>query len=83
MEKNPLNFLALILLSIYRTVFSSFFGGRCRFYPSCSVYAQQAYKELPFFKASYLVILRLLKCQPLGPHGIDLVPHLERKKNAK
>ena len=42
-------------------------GGACRFYPSCSHYAALVYKQHSFFKASKLLIKRLLSCHPFGP----------------
>ena len=61
----PLNIIALILLLIYRRSFSLLWKNCCRFYPSCSNYASSAYKQLNFLHASFKVIIRLSKCQPL------------------
>ena len=59
-----LNLLVIILLIIYRATFSLLWRGSCRFYPSCSKYALQAFSRTNFFSASYFVIIRLFKCQP-------------------
>ena len=63
------SFLALFLISFYRSFLSGTLGsgGGCRFYPSCSEYALLAYKNLSFFKATNLVLRRLLDCHPFGP----------------
>ena len=65
--------LALVLLSAYRAAAS----GRvspCRFYPSCSAYAQEAFTLHGFWRGLVLTARRLLRCRPFGPHGVDLVP---------
>jgi len=46
----------------------------CRFYPSCSNYAVEAFTEYGFWSAFALTAKRLVRCRPFGPHGVDLVP---------
>jgi uncharacterized protein len=46
----------------------------CRFYPSCSNYAIDAFDEHGFWHGLALTTRRLLRCRPFGPHGVDLVP---------
>jgi uncharacterized protein len=46
----------------------------CRFYPSCSQYAVEAFTEHGFWHALALTARRLVRCRPFGPHGVDLVP---------
>ncbi len=46
----------------------------CRFYPSCSNYAMEAFTEHGFWRGLSLTSRRLLRCRPFGPHGVDLVP---------
>lgn len=54
----------------------------CRFTPTCSNYAIEAYEEYGFFKGTYLTLKRLLKCRPLGHIGYDPVPK-KGEKNEK
>jgi len=63
----------IFLIQSYRVLISPHFGSCCRFYPSCSVYAQQVIRTRGVFRGVFLTILRLLKCQPLHPGGIDVV----------
>jgi hypothetical protein len=46
----------------------------CRFYPSCSNYAVEAFTVHGFWHGLVLTARRLLRCRPFGPHGVDLVP---------
>jgi len=46
----------------------------CRFYPSCSNYALEAFGAHGFWRGLSLTGRRLLRCRPFGPHGVDLVP---------
>ena len=66
--------LALGLIGAWRLLISPLFPGRCRFWPSCSDYAGVAFRRLPFFRALRLTALRLLKCNPWHPGGIDPPP---------
>lgn len=46
----------------------------CRFTPSCSSYAYEAYELYGAGRGTWLTIRRLLRCRPLGPSGYDPVP---------
>jgi putative membrane protein insertion efficiency factor len=46
----------------------------CRFYPSCSNYAVEAFTTHGFWPGLALTARRLVRCRPFGPHGVDLVP---------
>lgn len=61
-------FFAVLFLEIYRCHISGTLGigGCCRFHPSCSNYAIQAYQRHSFLKASRLTLFRLLSCHPFG-----------------
>jgi hypothetical protein len=66
--------ILLALIRVYQIVLSPFFGGACRFEPSCSVYASEAIRTHGAVRGSWLAIRRLSKCHPLGSHGFDPVP---------
>lgn len=46
----------------------------CRFYPTCSHYAQQAVREHGLITGAWLALGRLARCTPLHPGGLDPVP---------
>ncbi|HYN33021.1 MAG TPA: membrane protein insertion efficiency factor YidD [Ilumatobacteraceae bacterium] len=64
---------ALASIEVYQRAFA----GRpspCRFYPTCSVYAHQAYAAHGTVRGSWLTVRRLVRCRPWGPSGFDPVP---------
>lgn len=48
--------------------------GRCRYTPTCSLYAQQAFAKHGLLKGAWLSGQRLLKCHPWSRGGYDPVP---------
>ena len=46
----------------------------CRFHPSCSCYATEAFKSLGWGSAFWLTAKRLLRCQPFSSGGYDPLP---------
>jgi putative membrane protein insertion efficiency factor len=69
----------LLLIKCYQLCFSPFFGGQCRFYPSCSAYAAEAIDTHGALRGTWLAIRRLLRCHPWHPGGVDPVPPSEVK----
>lgn len=66
--------LLLLPIWIYRVIVSPWLGNRCRFFPSCSVYAEQALKEKGVIGLWYIA-KRLLCCHPFHKGGYDPVPN--------
>ncbi|WP_205849098.1 membrane protein insertion efficiency factor YidD [Natronospirillum operosum] len=72
--------LLLLLIRGYQRFISPFTPPRCRFYPTCSQYAVEALETHGALKGSWLAAKRVVKCHPLHPGGIDLVPGTSRKE---
>ncbi|MBQ1972341.1 MAG: membrane protein insertion efficiency factor YidD [Treponema sp.] len=62
------------MIFLYQHYISPFFPSSCRFYPSCSEYAKQAFLKYGFLKASILTIWRILRCNPFSKGGFDPLP---------
>lgn len=58
----------------YRKVISPLKPPCCRFTPTCSSYALEAFRIHGALYGSWLTIKRLLRCQPFGGSGYDPVP---------
>ena len=78
------NYIPIFFITIYRLIFARFFFGNCRFIPSCSEYAMEAFRKFSFFKAFKISFSRILRCHPFrklgGNHGLDFVPIPKSKK---
>ena len=46
----------------------------CRYTPTCSTYAKEAFQTRNFITASVLSIWRILRCNPFSKGGYDPVP---------
>jgi putative membrane protein insertion efficiency factor len=66
--------LLLMLVDAYRVTLSPLLGGFCRFWPSCSLYAEEAIVRHGACRGAVLAARRLLRCHPFHPGGYDPVP---------
>jgi putative membrane protein insertion efficiency factor len=64
----------LLLVRVYISFLSPFFGGACRFHPSCSNYALEAIQRHGAWRGLGLAVWRLLRCNPFNKPGFDSVP---------
>ena len=56
----------------YRVTFAPLLGPTsCKYHPSCSQYAIDAYREFGLFKGTVLAGWRLLRCNPWSRGGVD------------
>jgi putative membrane protein insertion efficiency factor len=74
-----MRWLIIKLIGAYRYLISPWLGNHCRFYPSCSSYAQTAVETHGALRGSGLALRRLLRCHPWHPGGIDPVPDTEHR----
>ena len=57
-------------IRFYQRKISKKLGNRCVFDPSCSHYAEMAFRKKGFFKGSIIIIKRLSRCRPKNG-GVD------------
>jgi putative membrane protein insertion efficiency factor len=70
----PARVALMALIRLYRLVFSGWLGGQCRFYPSCSRYAEEAIATHGAARGALLAGWRVLRCGPFTAGGVDHVP---------
>ncbi|MDD9148493.1 MULTISPECIES: membrane protein insertion efficiency factor YidD [unclassified Sporolactobacillus] len=69
-----MKYIFIFLIRLYQKFISPLTPPTCRFYPTCSQYAVEAFDRFGVFKGGWLTVRRLLKCQPFHPGGFDPVP---------
>ncbi len=86
MKKDNGESIPLRMISAYQRNISPHLPARCRYYPTCSQYTYDAIDKYGFIIGGVLGALRLLRCNPLFPGGVDPVPEFKhipyrKKKN--
>ena len=66
--------LFILFIRAHQLGLSPYFGQQCRFTPTCSHYAIDAFTRHGTIKGVYLTIARLLKCHPWHAGGHDPIP---------
>ena len=69
--------ISIFLIKGYKYLISPYIGKSCRFEPSCSTYAIEAFRSYGFFRGFKLSLFRVIRCNPWGGHGYDPVPSKE------
>ncbi len=62
----------IALVWVYRLTLRPFLGaGQCKYHPSCSQYALDAFREHGLLRGAVLACWRLLRCNPWSRGGVD------------
>jgi putative membrane protein insertion efficiency factor len=72
----------ILAIRLYQAMLGPLLGGHCRFHPTCSAYAIEAYRVHGPIRGSWLTLRRLARCHPLGGGGYDPVPLRKGDSNA-
>jgi uncharacterized protein len=70
----PVRWLLLGLIRLYQLTLSGWLGGQCRFYPTCSHYAEEAIRVHGAARGSLMAAWRIARCGPFTAGGVDHVP---------
>jgi putative membrane protein insertion efficiency factor len=63
--------IVLLPVLVYRRLISPALPARCKYYPTCSAYAEQAVRELGVIRGTILAAWRLARCNPWSHGGVD------------
>jgi putative membrane protein insertion efficiency factor len=66
--------ILIAVIQLYRWFVSPLLGPNCRFYPTCSCYAQESIRRHGAVAGAWLALRRILRCHPWHPGGYDPVP---------
>lgn len=75
--------LLIAIVELYRKYISPLKPPCCRFTPTCSQYAIEAFEEWGAIVGLALTIWRVLRCNPFGKGGYDPVPKRRNKNSEK
>jgi putative membrane protein insertion efficiency factor len=67
-------------IHLYRFTLRPWLGWPCRHLPTCSDYALEAVNTNGAWRGVWLIVSRLLRCQPWGTAGHDPVPDIRHVK---
>ena len=69
-----MRYLGIGLVQLWRHTFGRLTPeGTCKYHPSCSQYALDAFRELGLFRGAILAGWRILRCNPWSHGGVDHV----------
>ena len=66
--------LVILIIRFYQVTLRFLFPPSCRFHPSCSEYAIEAFRKFGPIKGGWLSVKRLSRCHPFNPGGFDPLP---------
>ena len=69
----PARIVLIGLIHLYRLTLSGWLGGQCRFFPTCSHYAEDAIREHGALRGSLMAAWRIARCGPFTDGGYDPV----------
>ena len=64
----------LAAIRLYRLLLSPWWGGQCRYTPTCSLFASEAIERHGAWRGTWLAMRRVGRCHPWHAGGYDPVP---------
>ena len=74
----------IALVRFYQRAISPYKGGSCcKYIPTCSNYAIEAFERFGAVKGFFLAAYRILRCNPFSRGGYDPVPEKKEKRTPR
>ena len=70
----------LLPLRAYSRLISPALPARCRYYPTCSAYAETAIRRHGIVRGTGLAAWRIVRCNPFSAGGVDEVPPVRERR---
>ena len=77
-----MKYILIKLIKLYQKIPGPWHN-HCKYQPTCSNYAIGVLEEFGFIKGSFLMIYRILRCNPFSKGGYDPVPKKKRGNYVK
>ena len=75
-----MKYVMIWLIRLYQRFISPLKPKSCRYTPTCSAYAIEAFTKRGFFVGFALTLWRILRCNPFSKGGYDPVPEKRKRK---
>ena len=72
-ERALMRLLLIAAIRLYRRTLSVWLGPACRYWPSCSHYAEEAVRRHGPLRGSLMAAWRVVRCNPWSHGGYDPV----------
>lgn len=72
--RNPVTWVMIGFVRLWRLAISPLYGDVCKFYPTCSAYGLQALRRHGAVRGVWLTVRRIARCHPWSLGGFDPVP---------
>lgn len=69
-----MKYILSLIVKFYRKFISPYKPPCCKYYPTCSAYALEAFEKHGAVKGLILTVWRILRCNPFSLGGVDHVP---------
>lgn len=77
-----MKYLFIWIVRAYQLMISPYFPPSCRYHPTCSSYAIEAFTEHGTIKGGWRAIKRISRCHPWAEGGHDPVPKKSTDSNS-
>ena len=68
-----MKYVFIVVIKVYRLCISPLLRPRCRYQPTCSAYALEAFSRHGVLGGARRSVWRILRCHPFAPAGYDPV----------